>query len=98
MAVLGLVHRAGYSCRRNPAAACRSLAACVGGQGETLQLGSFLLSPATLLPAHPLRLWKLCLVSVSPKINNRSQREEMSQSIHQRQEQSAVIQEAKFRL
>lgn len=40
------------------------------------------------------RAWFQC----PPKINNRGQHEEMSQSIHQRQEQRAVIQEAKFRL
>lgn len=69
-----------------------------GGQGESLRLRSFLLIPAALLPAHPLRSRKLGLLSMSPKTSNRSWREEMSQSIYQRQEQSAVIPEAKFKL
>lgn len=66
-------------------------------EGRGGLVGEFPAKPSSAPPARPLCLWNLRLVSVFPKINP-GQLEEMSQSIHQRQEQSAVIQEAKFRL
>lgn len=60
-------------------------------------VGELPAKPSSAPPACPLCLWKLRLVSVFPKINP-GQLEEVSQSIHQRRGQRAVIQEAKFRL
>lgn len=84
------VHRPSCSCCRNAAAVCMNSCLC-RKEGRAALVGEFCTKPGHAPPAPRM-------VLVSLKINNRSQLEEVSQSIHQRQERGAVIQEAKFRL